>query len=107
MLKYREFLDLTDEEIEFILKDIFHCKKVENIYRDKKFNHITVEITTIWDTGEEEDSEIVDEITLTENSIDEADFSLVKGDLLKWKQFLLAKGCDYRLKDNPYMEEQE
>lgn len=27
MLKYREFLDLTDEEIEFILKDIFHCSK--------------------------------------------------------------------------------
>lgn len=105
MLKYREFLDLTDEEIEFILKDIFHCSKVENIHRDKKFNNITAEITTTWDVGEPEYSEITDEITLTENSIDEVDFSLAKGDLLKWKQFLLAKGCDYRLKDNAYMEE--
>lgn len=51
MLKYREFLDLTDEEIEFILKDIFHCSKVENIHRDKKFNNITAEITTTWDVG--------------------------------------------------------
>ena len=28
MLKYREFLDLTDEEIEFIIKEIFHIQDV-------------------------------------------------------------------------------
>ena len=70
----------------------------------KKYNEITVDITTIWDVGEDEDTEITDEITLTESNII-ADFSLANGDLRKWKQFLLAKGCDYRLKNNPYIEE--
>lgn len=37
MLKYREFIDLTDEEIEFVIKDIFpYTKCVDNIERDKK-----------------------------------------------------------------------
>lgn len=47
---------------------------------------------------------VSDKISLTPNRIT-VDFPLSKGDELKWKQFLLAKGCDYRLKDNPYMEE--
>ncbi len=104
MTKYREFISLTDEEIEFILKDIFDCSKVENIHRDKKYNYITAEITRPWKTEKDEHFEKVDEIGLTmENII--VSFFLTKDDLLKWKQFLLAKGCDYRLKDNPYMEE--
>ncbi len=104
MLKYREFLSLTDEEIKFIINDIFHPVKVDNIQKNKKYNEITVDITTIWGVGEDEDTEITDEITLTESNII-ADFSLANGDLRKWKQFLLAKGCDYRLKNNPYIEE--
>lgn len=104
MLQYREFLSLTDEEIKFIINDIFHPVKVDNTQKNKKHNEITVDITTIWDVGEDEDTEITDEITLTESNII-ADFSLANGDLWKWEQFLLAKGCDYRLKNNPYVEE--
>lgn len=106
MLQYREFLSLTDEEIEFIIKDIFHCIKVDNIHRDKKYNEIVVDITTIWSRslGKEKEIEITEKIALTKNDII-ADFPIVKGCLWKWKQFLLAKGCDYRLKENPYMEE--
>lgn len=37
-------------------------------------------------------------------SIQACDFSLTPEELLKWEQYLLAKGCDYRLKDNPYLE---
>ena len=33
-MKYREFLSLTDEEIRFILTDIFHPIKIENIQRE-------------------------------------------------------------------------
>lgn len=103
MLRYREFLNLTDEEIEFIINDIFHPVKVDNIQRDKDFNEITADITTIWNDGEE-NFNVTDEITLTTKKII-VNFSLTKNDLLKWQQFLLAKGCDYRLKDNPYLEE--
>lgn len=46
IMKYREFLSLTDEEIRFILTDIFHPIKIENIQRDKEFNEITADITT-------------------------------------------------------------
>lgn len=31
-------------------------------------------------------------------------FLLNREDSLKWKQFLLAKGCNYLLKDNPYLD---
>lgn len=109
MMKYREFLDLTDEEIKFILNDIFHPVNVENIQRDKEWDEFTVEMTTGgWDDGEDEDFEITDEITLklptSGNCGLEVDFSLDKEDGLKWRQFLLAKGCNYLLKDNPYLE---
>lgn len=103
MLRYREFLNLTDEEIEFIINDIFHPVKVDNIQRNKDFNEITADITTTWNDGEE-NFNVTDEITLTTKKII-VNFSLTKNDLLKWQQFLLAKGCDYRLKDNPYLEE--
>lgn len=46
MLKYREFLDLTDGEIRFILTEIFHPVSIENIERDKEWNEFTVEMTT-------------------------------------------------------------
>lgn len=102
MLKYREFLDLTDEEIKFILTEIFNPVKIDNIQRDKDFDEITAEITTGgWDDGEDT-FEVTDEITLSMTGM-EVDFSLCAEDKLKWRQFLLAKGCDYRLKDNPYL----
>ena len=105
MLKYREFLSLTDEEVRFILNEIFQPVKVENIKRDKEWNEITAEMTTD-DWGVEEDSdettEITDVIELTVDGMN-VDFSLTSEDILKYQQFLLAKGCDERLKNNPYM----
>lgn len=110
MLQYREFLSLTDEEIKFILTEMFNPTKIVNIERDKEWNKITVEMTTGgWDDGEGGEFEIEDIITLKMPTVYdcglEVDFSLTCEDKLKWEQFLLAKGCDYRLKDNPYMEE--
>ena len=40
MLQYREFLSLTDEEIKFILTEMFNPTKIENIERDKEWNKI-------------------------------------------------------------------
>lgn len=103
MLRYREFLSLTDEEIMLILTDIFNPIKIENIQREEGFDVITAEITMDgWSDGETV-YESTDEITLKPNTI-QVDFSVDSEDMLKYKQFLLAKGCSYLLKDNPYLE---
>lgn len=108
LFKNREFLSLTDEEVTFIVNDIFHPERIENIYRDAEFNEITCDITTIWKGNEgEDDLEVTDELTLrlpefNAHSLSVA-FSVDKDDIIKWKKFLLAKGCCYLLKDNQYM----
>ena len=107
-MKFREFLDLTDKEIRFILTEVFQPIRIENIQRDVEWNEFIVDMTTDgWDNGKGDEFEITDEITLrlpgTDNYGLQVDFSLNKEDSLKWKQFLLAKGCNYLLKDNPYL----
>ena len=60
-----------------------------------------------WNDGDGEDFDIEDEVTLkmpTAYSCGlEVDFSLSKDDIFRYQQLLLAMGCDYRLKDNPYL----
>lgn len=107
-MKYRELLDLTDDEIKYILTEIFHPVSIGEIRRDYTWNEIVVEMTTGgWNDGDEEDFDIEDEVTLkmpTAYSCGlEVDFSLSKDDIFRYQQFLLAMGCDYRLKDNPYL----
>lgn len=102
---YREFMDLTDDEIKYIIKDIFpYTSKIDNIIRDPRFNQISCDIYIM-----EEYPDIPDTLDLMvpafgEEGIKTHDFSLTDKELWKWKQFLLAKGCDERLKDNPYLE---
>ena len=52
MLRYREFFDLTDDEIEFIINDIFHPIKVDNIQRDEekdqKLNYMGWTVIHFW-----------------------------------------------------------
>lgn len=104
-MKYREFLDLTDDEIKQIITDIFHPVKIENIERDEDFNCFTVDITTDgWTDGEDEAMEMTDNIELTMDNIS-TDFTVYAEDRRQWRQFLLVKGCNNLLKDNPYLEE--
>jgi len=62
-------------------------------------------MTTEW--GDEDDDggiiEITDDVILTIDNI-QVDFQVLREDIFKWKQFLLAKGCNKLLKDNPYLE---
>lgn len=101
MLKYREFLDLTDEEITFIIKDIFpYTSRVDNIERDQRSDTISCDIYIM-----EEYPDYADVLDLSLSGIETHDFTLTTEEEWKWKQFLLAKGCDNRLKDNPYLTE--
>ena len=107
-MMYKEFLELTDDELEFIVNDIFHLEKISNIERDKKWHRITCDATTGgWDDGEGGTFEITDELELEMpnggNCGIHVNFSIDADDIIKWKKFLLAKGCNELLKDNPYL----
>lgn len=107
-MKFREFLSLTDEEIEFIVHDIFNTEKIENIRRDEEWKEITCDITTEgWNDGEEGNFSVTDELTLKMPTLTncgiQIDFSIDGDDMRKWRQFCLAKGCNDYLKDNQYL----
>lgn len=106
--EYREFLSLTDEDIKFILTDIFHPIKIENIFKSEDFNEIYADITTGWwetfdDDGNEVEEELTDTVILSQNDL-YVNFSLNRDELLKYRQYLFSKGICKLLKDNPYLE---
>lgn len=81
---YREFMDLTDDEIKYIIKDIFpYTTKIDNIIRDPQFNQISCDIYIM-----EEYPDIPDTLDLMvpafgEEGITTHDFSLTDKEL--WK----------------------
>lgn len=102
MLKYRKLTDLTDEEIKFAINDILHPESIGEITRDYQWDTIDVDITTDW--GEAETPEVItDTISLDYNQI-HLDWIDHNNPDFRWRQFLLAKGCNRLLKDNPYLE---
>lgn len=109
-MKYRDFLTLTDEEIRFIVQEIFDPVKIDNIQRDAECREITCDITTDgWSDGETESFEMTDELTLCEPSANYCgiyiDFSIDKAERKLWRQFCIAKGCHPDFKDNPFLAE--
>lgn len=46
----------------------------------------------------EEYPDIPDTLDLSLDNIETHNFTLTNEEVLKWRQFLLANGCDYRLK---------
>lgn len=100
--QYRDFLDSPDEEITFIIKEIFPTNRVDHIERDKTWGLISCDIYIM-----ESCPDIPDNITLDQAEITTHDFILTTEEIFKWQQYLLAKGCDERLKDNPYMKDNE
>lgn len=72
---------------------------------------ITVDITTEWQVKGEESMSVTDELTLDLPSGRHGglsvDFQVHSNDYLKWKQFLLAKGCLLEFEENPYLPKKE
>ena len=109
-MKYRDFLTLTDDEIRFIVQEIFDPVKIENIQRDAECREIVCDITTDgWSDGETESFPIMDELILREPSAMSCgicvDFSIDASEKKKWRQFCIAKGCHPDFKDNPFLME--
>ena len=101
MMKYRDFMTLTDDEIKFIMCEIFHDMKIKNIKRFNNTKHYEVTLISTWYDGEEE-IEIEDSISLFQGNI-HAPFSLNTNEIVLYNKFLLAKGMHEYLKDNPYL----
>ena len=108
-MRYRAVTDLTNEEIRQVMVDIFHPTKVKNIRRHKRENYVSLVITTEWEADEEGEKPfpVDDSIEISENGFQlEPDFYVDGTDRFRLKQFLVAKGCDPYLKDNPYLQEE-
>ena len=103
MLKYRKLTELTDEEIKFAISDIIQPVYLGEINRDYKWATSDVEVTIDWGEAGQEDL-ITDTITLHYDKLSVPWYDH-GNDNYKWRQFLLAKGCNELLKDNPYLEE--
>lgn len=105
ILVYRDFLELTDDDIRFIVNKIFNSDGIGDISRSKKFREITCCVVMTWKVDDENISyeDIEDELIFKENGI-QGDFSITKADELEWRKYLMAKGCHFLLRDNPYIE---
>lgn len=105
-MKYRDFMSLTDEEITQIVTDIFHPVSIKKIERDEVYQFIYVTIES--DIG---DSIITETVDLTIPSSRRlglsADFTINSEEYELYNKFLLAKGVNIYLKDNPYLEDEE
>lgn len=106
-MKYKLITEMTDQEIEFLWKDIFNINKITNIRRNKKDNEIEVSFETTWGDGTEEDpyTNIEDTVIMYSDSFDEPNFSVNSEDRLKYKQYMIAKGYSKYWKNNKYIND--
>lgn len=106
-MKYRKITALTDAEIKYILKELLYAVKVTNISRNEEHNEVYADVTTEWETDSAtgEVSLITDEVVLDETTVN-VPYTFTHSDKILYQKYLLAKGCNALLKDNPYLTEE-
>jgi len=114
-MQYQKITDLTDDEVRFIINEIYRPEKITRIIRKKRKEEVIVRVKTRWHTTDDDGKDVyyldTEELTLKDpfrNRIgleyDQSTYSFsFDKDQEKFKQFCLAKGICYLLKDNPYM----
>ncbi len=117
--RQKDFLALTNEEIEEIAKDIFQAKGVKQIRRDCERGMITFEMSSEWYTlnnGKRRKDVILDEVRIMNPFDHGADAIQVpweesEEEYTKLKQYCFAKGIYGAsimwLIDNPYVQDAE
>lgn len=97
---------MTNEEIEFLWKDIYQINKITNIKRNVKNNEIEVRFETTWEDGIDEATyfDIEDTITMYSDDFDEPNFYSDSEDKFKYRQYMIACGYSMYWKDNPYID---
>lgn len=104
-MKFRKLTELTDEEVSIIVNKVIRPKEIKSIKRLKSSDTIEISIITVWEDDEGE-SEVEEEIVLDYDGfkVDWYDHDMGKNDTI-CKKYLLAKGCNFLLKDNEWIEE--
>lgn len=100
---FRLITDLQDSDIRQIITDLFKPIRIKEIRR--WFSYQEVDVSFVWDWNGEK---ITDSVRLTVPTVDncgiDADFSVNADDCDKYNKFLLAKGVNPLLENNPYLE---
>ncbi len=110
-MEYKNFLDLTDDDVRQIVTDIFAPEKITCVKRSKERNEFSCKIYTTWGF-ESGDRVIADEVILRNPFTEgtdaiEVDFEVEEDDYEKLMQFCVSRGIypDW-FKNNPYMKEE-
>lgn len=108
----KRLVDLTVDEVKYIITEIFKAKKVSNVKFNKHDDVITCSIYTEWGDDREiikDDLTIYNPFDKNEDYIFLVDFPTNHEDVKKLRQFCYAKGVggsmvDWLVLENPYME---
>lgn len=110
--EYKPITDLTDEELETLLQVIYpklgsddpNAPEILMIDRYENYEQVVIKVLSpIHDDDESEAGMMEDNLTLEECGMTADSFTLMPKEDHAVHQFLLAKGCNYYLKDNPYL----
>lgn len=106
-MKYRELTDLTDAEIQYIVREMFAPKEIQKIIRNCKWQTVDVVIVTDGWSDANDTFSITDTVMLsvpssTDDGID-VDMAINAKTAQKWRWYCIAKGCNADLKNNPYL----
>lgn len=116
MREYKTFMDLTDDDIKFIVNKIFDTEKITRIKKHIREKYITCNIYTKWNY-KEDDGKIATEIMCDELELYDpyssfrplkVDFSVLSQDNILYKQFCYSKGIypDW-MNNNPFTKERK
>lgn len=114
-VKHRKISSLTDEEIKFIVNEIFKPEKITRIKRNKKEDSISCKIYTKWytpDTASSETSILISDIVVLRNpfnngedAIESYGYPIDRENYKQLKLFCFAKGIfpSEWIENNPYL----
>lgn len=98
IMEYRDFNTITNEEIKFIINDLFNPVKIRDINRNKTNKDIVVDIFIMPNSPN-----INSTIILNSRELFSKDLYNLKAENKLYKQYLFSLGMNEMFKDNPYM----
>lgn len=108
-MKFKKMCEMPKKEIEYILKEVcgLEYNELDSIEYDKDNNKINIVVLETWVTKDDDGSliniEDTEEIIMWDNTI-EFEHGQIIEEKYDYKQYILAKGYYYLLKDNKYLE---
>jgi len=113
----QKICELSNYDVETIMKDIFEAKRITKIKRHLKDDYISCNVYTEWEGYDENGKketltcrdavEIRNPFVYENKALDSGGIPSKEDDLLKLKQFCYARGLVPNwIKDNPYLKKE-